>query len=206
MTFAPRRRSCRVPRLRACRVLRNPRPKALRRSRPAEGASNSPMPAPILIPASNHRSALLASDCRSGRSKCEWFVMSGFCCLRAFFNTLAGTPLIRAARRLGFGTARSNFLLPLHFLPRTAVSDALFLIGTGGIFTAHLTGLSSANGGPIASARTVVLLVCPHTRLAAPRVLSFRLFLAFYVDEVIRDGLLALRLVRRASGQFRFSA
>src|SRR5438270_4208677 len=171
MTFAPRRRSCRVLRLRACKVLRNPRPKALRRSRPAEGANNSPRPAPIPIPASNHRSALLASDCRSGRSKCEWFVMSGFCCLRAFFNTLAGTPLIRAARRLGFGTARSNFLLPLHFLPRTPIGDALLVFPSAGVFAAHLPGLSSAHGGTIPSARAIALLVGPHTRLAAACVL-----------------------------------
>jgi len=38
-----------------------------------------------------------------------------------FFLALAGAP-VRAARGLGFGTAGSNFLLPLHFLARTAAS------------------------------------------------------------------------------------
>ena len=45
-------------------------------------------------------------------------------------------------------------MLPLDFLTRTAVADSLFLIGTNGIFTAHLTGLSSANGGIPPPART----------------------------------------------------
>jgi hypothetical protein len=200
MTFEPRRRSCWVLRLRASRVLRNPRPKALRSSRPVEGASNKAATAPMAIPASNHGTALPASDCQYRSSECAWFVMSGSCRLRAFLKGLAGTSLIGAARRLNFGPTGSNFLLPLDFLPRTAVGDALFLIGTGGIFTAHLTGFSSTNGGTIPSARTVALLVCPQTRLAATRVLCFWLFLAFNIDEVIDDGLLAFRLVRRASG------
>ena len=58
---------------------------------------------------------------------------------------LTGAPLIGAARRLGFRTAGSNFLLPLHFLARTAVADSLFLVGGAGIFAAYLAGLSSAN-------------------------------------------------------------
>jgi hypothetical protein len=48
-------------------------------------------------------------------------------------------------------------LLLLDFLTRTAVADSLFLIGTTGIFTAHLTRFSSANGGTIPPARTTTV-------------------------------------------------
>src|SRR3954447_16418490 len=86
MTLEPRRRSCWVLRLRASRVLRNPRPKALRSSRPVEGASNKAAAAPMAIPASNHGTALPASDCRNGSTECAWVVMSGSCELLAFLR------------------------------------------------------------------------------------------------------------------------
>jgi hypothetical protein len=110
MTFEPRRRSCWVLRLRASRVLRNPRPKALRSSRPVEGASNKAATAPMAIPASNHGTALPASDCQYRSSECAWFVMSGSCRLLTFLKALAGTPLTRA-RRFGLGPTGSNFFV-----------------------------------------------------------------------------------------------
>src|SRR5258708_2425496 len=157
-------------------------------------------------PASNHATALLASDCQSCSSECAWFVMSGSCGLPTFFKALTGTPLICVAHRFSFGTAGSNFLLPLDFLTRTAVADSLLLFRSADIFATHLSRLSSAHGGILSPARAIVLLVCPHTRLPATRVLSFRLFLAFNIHDVIDDGLLALGLVRSASGQLGFRA
>src|SRR5437660_12462980 len=87
------------------------------------------------------------------------------------FYALAGTPLIPVARRLGFGTAWRDFLLSLHFLPRTPIGDALLVFPSAGVFAAHLPGLSSAHGGAIPPARAIALLVGPHTRLAAACVL-----------------------------------
>jgi hypothetical protein len=105
-------------------------------------------------PASNHGIALLASDCQSRSSECSWFIMSGSCGFPGCLQASTRAPLVGVTRRLSFGAARTNFLLLLDFLTRTAVADSLFLIGTTGIFTAHLTRLSSANGGTIPPART----------------------------------------------------
>jgi hypothetical protein len=105
-------------------------------------------------PASNHGIALPASDCQSRPSECAWFVMSGSCGFPGCLQASTRAPLISVTRRLSFGSARTNFLLLLNFLTRTAAADSLFLIGTTGIFTAHLTRLSSANGGTIPTART----------------------------------------------------
>jgi hypothetical protein len=70
------------------------------------------------------------------------------------FKASTRATLIGVTRRLSFGAAGTNFLLLLDFLTRTAVADSLFLIGTTGIFTAHLTRFSFANGGTIPPART----------------------------------------------------